>query len=227
MFEQQPAATAPRDARSRAWLWLIVINAAIYFGERLFGRGGGNLWDRFHLLPSEVFAGQVWQLVTYQFLHVNATHLAMNCLGLYFFGQPVGEHYGDRAVWRIYLFCGVMGGLAHCLLGWIYPGWYGRIAVVGASAGVYGMVGAFCWAFWSERFRLCLPFTRWGLPFSGQRLFVLFLVVGVFSMLDLKSGVAHDAHLGGMFAGLLLAQSRLRAKSGSARQKEADDVAVR
>ena len=44
---------------------------------------------------------------------------------------------------------------------------------------------------------------------------------------DLDSGVAHDAHLGGMFAGLLLAQSRLRAKSGPTRQKEADDVAVR
>jgi membrane associated rhomboid family serine protease len=217
MFEQRPSSTVPTGVRSRAWLWLVLANVGVFVAERSIGDGGRDWLARFHLLPSEVFAGKVWQLVTFQFLHVNLTHLVMNCLGLYFFGSPVGEHYRKGAVGWIYLVSGAMGGAAHCILGWRYPEWYGRIAVVGASAGVYGLVGAFCWIHWADRFKLCLPFTRWGLPFSGRRLFALFLFVGVVSMLDLKSGVAHDAHLGGMFMGVWMAQSWLKPRVPEAR----------
>lgn len=209
-----PRAVAPPPRRSStAWRWLVAVNVLVFLVERWLDRGSPALSVRlsawFHLLPGDVADGKIWQLLTFQFLHVNLSHLLLNCLGLYFFGQPVGESYGGRAVWRLYLICGVLGGLAHCVLGWIFPTWYGRIAVVGASAGVYGLVGAFCWIHWLDRFQLGLPGTRFGLPWSGQRLFVLFLVVGVLSMTDLKSRVAHDAHLGGLFAGLWFTQTFL------------------
>jgi membrane associated rhomboid family serine protease len=216
MFEQPHPVQAPTAVRSRAWFWLVLLNGAVFAAEHWLGHDRREWLARFHLLPSEVFAGKVWQLVTFQFLHINLTHLVMNCLGLYFFGQPVEEHYRARSVWWIYLLCGIMGGVAHCILGWFYPAWYGRIAVVGASAGVYGLVGAFCWVFWAERFKLCLPGTRWGLPFSGRRLFALFLLTGVLSMMDLKSGVAHDAHLGGMFMGVWMAQTWLKPRRATA-----------
>lgn len=214
MSDSKPPALPAPAVRSTAWIWLVGVNIAVFLVEALLKRSApgtaAQLQAWFHLLPGEVAQGALWQLLTFQFLHVGALHLLMNCLGLNLFAQPVGEEYGGRAVWRLYLLSGIGGGIAHCILGWVYPTWYGRIAVVGASAGVYGLAGAFCWMCWNDRFKVGLPGLDLGLRLSGQRLFALFFLVGIGSMLDLKSRVAHDAHLGGLFMGLILAQSMKR-----------------
>ena len=86
--------------------------------------------------------GLVFQLLTYQFLHGSMWHLLLNVVGLYFFGRAMEEVLGSAGMLKLYLASGVIGGLLFVGLGFAFPGKFGS-AVVGASAGVFGLVAAF------------------------------------------------------------------------------------
>lgn len=193
------------------WPALIFLNVAVFAVETWLRLKNPELGDRIYrelrLLPRDVQAGKVWQLLSFQFLHANLSHLALNLMGLWFFGRPLEVSRGRTATLALYLVTGAVGGFAHCVLGWVFPFHYGKVAVVGASAGLYGMIGAFAWAHWSERFTSSFLGGRINYSWTGQGLFVLFLVVGVVCMLDTKAKVAHDAHLGGMIMGLVFCQA--------------------
>ncbi len=60
--------------------------------------------------------GQVWRLLTYQFLHANIWHLVFNMWALYFFGYAVEYFMGARRYLIFYLSCGVAGALFSSLL---------------------------------------------------------------------------------------------------------------
>ncbi len=96
---------------------------------------------------------QVWRFITFQFLHADFWHLAMNMVGLFFFG-PIAERYlkSRRLFVAFYLCCGLCGAGLYLLLnlfGMLLPGdppiflahepW---IPLVGASAGVFGVLWA-------------------------------------------------------------------------------------
>jgi membrane associated rhomboid family serine protease len=186
-----------------AWLVLVLINAGVFIAEAILRAKAPDtaafLRQHLKLFPKNLASGEVWQLVTFQFLHANVTHLLLNCAGLWFFGRAVEEVRGARAVWLLYLACGAAGGLAHSILGWVFPLVY-SVSVVGASAGLYGMIGAFCWLNWHTRF--VTPFFRSSFDWRGVHMIVTFMAVGVICMLNPKSTVAHAAHLGGLFMGL-------------------------
>ena len=90
-----------------------------------------------------IYRGQIWRLLTFQFLHASPAHLAMNMIGLFLFGQIVEGQFGPRRYLAFYLLCGAAGALAYVLL------WSGGILIdspavpmVGASAGVFGVMMA-------------------------------------------------------------------------------------
>ena len=74
-------------------------------------------------------------------------------------------------------------------------------AVVGASAGAYGLVAAFAVLNWEERFTLLIYF----IPVSmrGKTLLWVSLALVVFGLLTPNSGIANAAHLGGILTGFL------------------------
>jgi membrane associated rhomboid family serine protease len=87
--------------------------------------------------------GQIWRVVTFQFLHAGAGHLLMNMLGLFFFGPIVEGHFGPRRYLAFYLLCGLAGAASYAALSAL------RVIVqnpatplVGASAGVFGLLVA-------------------------------------------------------------------------------------
>jgi membrane associated rhomboid family serine protease len=137
----------------------------------------------------------LWQLVTFQFLHLNFSHFFFNSFALYMFGRPVERALGNGRFWEIYFLSGITGGLLQAALGILFPGFFGG-DTVGASAGVSGLVAAFCL---KDRNAIILLF--FFLPVrAGYLLIGALAVAAFFTLVPSETGIAHAAHLGGMLA---------------------------
>jgi len=151
---------------------------------------------------------QVWQLLTYGFLHGGFAHLLFNMLALYMFGAPLELTWGPRRFLAFYLISVAGAGLCQLLVGW-WTVSSGGIAypTVGASGGVFGLLMAFGLLFPNQRVMLLFP----PIPMKA-RTFVI--VIGAISLLmgltggwglrPGEPGIAHFAHLGGMLFGWLV-----------------------
>jgi membrane associated rhomboid family serine protease len=181
---------------------LLVANVAIFLLQLATGDlliGPFALWP----LGSAQFGGapefELWQLVTYGFLHGSLTHLFFNMFALYMFGGEVEQLLGSRRFLIYYLVCIVGAAVAQIVvLGNLnLP----PVPTVGASGGVFGLLLAFGMAFPHRRLMLLFP----PIPMPA------WLFVTLYGLLELYLGitgsglgVAHFAHLGGMAAGYVL-----------------------
>jgi hypothetical protein len=140
-------------------------------------------------------------LLTFQFLHSCPApwHVLFNCLGLYFFGRPVEEIVGERKFLVLYLLSGVAGGLLQVLVTVGLPR-HLDVAVVGASAGVCGMIAIFCSINPMQELTTWIYF----LPITIRARYFLWALAGfsLYGTLVPTSTIAHAAHLGGILAGL-------------------------
>jgi membrane associated rhomboid family serine protease len=154
--------------------------------------------DNLALSTTGLRTGRIWQLLTFQFLHVGFWHLAFNLLTLWFFGRHVEERLGSRSFLKLYFLSGAAGGLLQAGLGWIVPRYFGNIPTFGASAGICGIISAFALMEPEAEIRI------WGvLPIKAKHL--LWFGGGValfFTLVPSDGGVAHAAHLGGYLAGM-------------------------
>ncbi|WP_193211899.1 rhomboid family intramembrane serine protease [Luteolibacter marinus] len=125
--------------------FLLISNLVIYFVDMLFLKYTITNWGAF-TIESGLMQGRIWELITFQFLHGSPGHVILNCVGIYVFGPFVERWWGSRKFTAFYLACGVAGALFFTLLTvtGILPhrGDYPAIQnpLVGASAGIYGML---------------------------------------------------------------------------------------
>src|SRR6476660_61668 len=123
---------------------IIVLIIAFVIQSLLLFYGDFQVTEHLALSVAGLRQGKIWQLLTFQFLHSAPWpwHVLFNCLGLYFFGRRVEESLGSRRFISLYLLSGVVGGILQVLLTFVprHP----DIPVVGASAGVCGMIALFC-----------------------------------------------------------------------------------
>jgi rhomboid protease GluP len=84
--------------------------------------------------PDFVFAGQWWRLITAGFLHGGLMHIVFNSWALMDVGRHAEEIYGARRMVVIYLLSTIGGFLASMF--------WTRSVSVGASAGLFGLIGA-------------------------------------------------------------------------------------
>lgn len=137
---------------------------------------------------------RVWQLFTFQFLHDRPEpwHLLFNCLTLWFFGRAVEETLGAKGFLKVFFLSGFLGGLVQVLVEAIM----GRGGfVVGASAGVMGLVVAYAVLF-PER-----DFYFWFVLIKPKYLVMFFGALALYGVFVPYGRMAHAAHLGGMLAG--------------------------
>ena len=126
-----------------------------------------------------------WTVLTTIFLHVNIIHIASNLLFLVLFGFILEEQVTKSQWWMTFFITGLVGSLSFVgfdILGNLltsFPNSTGFDCGVGASGAVYGIMG-----------------TAVGL----RVLIILIFLIG----LDIFAGGGGPAHLGGLFAGLLL-----------------------
>lgn len=149
-------------------------------------------------------AGRVWQLITFQFMHAGFLHILGNMIGLYFFGRAMEEMLGAKGMLRLYLLSGTVGGLFHVALGLAFPKIFGHSYVLGASAGVLGLIAAFATRAPEQPITLLVFFVI-PVSFRAKWLLLMEAVVSV-GGLFMGGNTAHGAHLGGMLTGIVYAR---------------------
>lgn len=201
---------------SRPWTattLLIVLNVGVFLLQAiLYGyppdfRQGPPM----ALQVDQLLRGYVWQLLTYQFLHGGLLHILLNCWGIFAFGRDVEQALGKRTFLILYLASGVVGGLLQVLAS---LGWHGHFggAVVGASAGLFGIIAAFAMMYPNRALTLLLFFVI-PVTLRAKTLLMVSGAIAVFGILFPGKEIAHAAHLGGMLAGMVFIR-QMRHKLG-------------
>ena len=142
---------------------------------------------------------EIWQLLTYGFLHGGISHLFFNLLALWMFGAQIENAWGLRRFATYYFVCVIGAGLVQLL---VVTFFVDNIApTIGASGGVFGLLLAYGMMFPNRVIVLLIPpipiKAKWFVIFYGG-LTLFFGITGT------ASGIAHFAHLGGMLFGFLL-----------------------
>ena len=152
-----------------------------------------DLWIFLAFIP--IFALEApWMFLTSIFLHSNFSHLLFNMFALFFFGMYLERIVGRQTFVIIFILSGIVGNLGHMIT---TPD--PSIPAIGASGAVYGVMGAL-----AVLVPFMLVFVYGMLPLPMVVVAILYAIldlVGIFS----PSGIAHGAHLGGMFVGIVLA----------------------
>jgi membrane associated rhomboid family serine protease len=198
----------PRN-RSSVLVWLIAAILAVFVLQIAFillplgGRGVPA--QLLGLTADDLKSFQVWRLLTYSFVHSSGNlllHLLGNVLGLYFIGREVLPLVGSRRFLGFYAAAVVAGGLAWSAVNWNHGG-----LLVGASAGVMGLLAVFA-CFYPHRPITLLIFFVLPVTVKPKHLalgLAAFDLLG-FLIYELPHatntlGIAHSSHLGGMAAG--------------------------
>ena len=191
--------------------WIIVVNVGVF----LLGAAGlhQRLEDLGYLSTFMLVKRlEFWRVITFQFLHANIWHIAMNMLGLYMFGGLVEQHLGSRRYAAFYLVCGMagrvmylllnLGGLIAVAMGWgqipILLKGSSDIRLVGASAGVFGVIMACAYIAPNAVVQLIFP----PIPIRLKLLAYGYVAIAAINVLAQGQNAGGDAaHLGGAIAG--------------------------
>ncbi len=204
MLDDRPYIRRPAfDSRRSATMILLVALVALFvleWGVIFYGRLPVEDWLglSLHGLVEKRF----WQPLTFQFLHAGPWpfHLLFNCIGLYFFGRSVEEAIGTRSFLKLYFLSGFVGGAVQILATWVLPQ-QADGPVVGASAGVMGLIAAYARLFPLREITMFVYF--FPITLRAQYFFWFSLLISAFGTLVPFGGIAHGAHLGGLLMGVV------------------------
>ncbi|PTM59696.1 rhomboid family intramembrane serine protease [Desmospora activa] len=139
--------------------------------------------------------GEWWRLITPIFLHIGLMHFLFNSFALYLLGPQLEWLFGRLYFMALYLLTGIMGNLATVYVGDSYIS-------AGASGSIYGLFGVYLYLFLFRRGSMD--------PDTGKGLLALVGINILFSLIVPNINLV--AHLGGLFAGMMLAGPLLRMK---------------
>lgn len=193
----------PHRSRWSATVILLVVVVVCFALQNIalvYFKGGRWIGEYFALSVNGLKHGFVWQLLTFQFLHGDLGHLFFNCVGLFFFGRTVESRLGVKQFLRIYFLSGVAGGVLQALMQWWLPMYFGdwNRLVVGASAGVMGIIAAF--ALMEPDAPVLFNFF---IPIKAKHLlWGQFAIALFYTLVPAPSCTANAAHLGGLLAAI-------------------------
>jgi rhomboid-like protein len=170
---------------------------------------------------------QVWQPITYMFMHGSIMHIFFNMFALYSFGSILEAHWGGKRFINFYLITG-LGALAlqwgvqafevYQLTGAVFNDlstlsvsdpaavqtlqqiYFGPM--VGASGAIFGVLVAFAMLYPNlEMYIMFIP-----VPVKAKYIIPVYIVIELFLGVAKFEGdsVAHFAHLGGALIGYIL-----------------------
>ncbi|HEV2087424.1 MAG TPA: rhomboid family intramembrane serine protease [Cryptosporangiaceae bacterium] len=191
-------------------LWLLTIVAAVLTGDvsiaevgRLVATGGTTgITEWGAALPLArcsdgalcgIAAGEYYRLLTADFLHYGLIHIGFNMYVLWVFGRECERLLGRSRFLALYLLTGVGGSVA------VYAFGAPNVASAGASASIFGLLGA-----------LFFFFRRLRMDMRG----LTFLIVGNFALGFFIPNISILGHLGGLAAGAAIGALLAYAPSG-------------
>jgi membrane associated rhomboid family serine protease len=180
---------------------LILINVAVFGLQYLLG----GLFDVYFALwpPQAARLGypdfQIWQLLSYGFMHGSPMHLFFNMFAVYMFGSDIERLFGPKRYLIYYLTCVVGAALMHLIV--VTASGMPPLPTVGASGGVFGLLLAFGMAFPRRTLMLIFP----PIPMPAWLFVTLYGIFELYmGITQTASGIAHFAHLGGMATGFVM-----------------------
>jgi len=191
---------------------LLIINILCWLAQYILASKGINIaeYTGLHFILSDKFMPH--QFITYMFMHdwTGFSHVFFNMFAVFMFGRTLEMVWGPKRFLLYYLFTGIGAGIVQEIVWtvqlWDYLSMPGIETVpyltVGASGAVFGILLAFGMLFPNaELFIIPFPF-----PIKAKYFVigygVIELVLGVVDRAG--DSVAHFAHLGGLFFGLIL-----------------------
>jgi membrane associated rhomboid family serine protease len=167
-------------------LWVIIgINLVIFIAARI----NDNVVIQLGLVPS-LIGERPWTILTAMFVHYDIWHIFGNMLTLYYFGRVLSQLVGQNKFLLLYFGGGILGNALYILLA---PP---QSIAIGASGAIYAIAGALV---------VMMPTMRvaiWGiLPLPLWMVILLFFVL--WSLPNVVPGIAWQAHIGGLVAGLI------------------------
>ncbi len=150
-----------------------------------------SIFEALALYPTKLFGGDIKGLFTHMFLHASWSHLLANMIALWGAGVIVERDMGSAKFGAVYLFSGIVAGLAHSLL---FPA--SDVPTVGASGAIFGVIALLF---------LLMPFKVTFMllvPMPAVLVGLILIAVEASSFLVANDvGIAHDAHLAGFIFG--------------------------
>lgn len=140
---------------------------------------------------------EIWQPLTYMFIHMDMGHLFFNMFALWMFGRQLEYDLGSKRFFLYYMLTGV--GAAIIQLAVMYLA-NDPALVIGASGAVYGIL----LAFGMIHPNLPLYFIFIPVPVKAKYIVIGYGVLELLQGITVNDGVAHFAHLGGMIFGVLI-----------------------
>src|SRR6185437_14934209 len=177
---------------------ILIMNIGLFIATVLFSMKSGNnnavmdidmqtLFAFGAKYRPYILAGQWWRLITAGFLHGGLLHIGMNLWVLFDLGAAVEEIYGAARMIVIYMVSSVLGFYVSTL-------WNPGVPSVGASAALFGMVGAM----------LALG-VRHRSAIGNQIRSVYMRYVIYLLLFSLLPGIDMAAHIGGLIGGFGMA----------------------
>jgi membrane associated rhomboid family serine protease len=173
------AATAP------GVMTILIINVICFIAQEAVP----DITFRFGLVPRAIDAGEWWRLLTPMVLHADIIHILFNSIALFSFGPYVEGAFGTRRFVTLYVASGFFASATSYALGPVNK------LGVGASGAIFGMIGVL----------LVYAFKRRSSAVHGQFLTQLVFIIGLNLWIGFTNPfIDNYAHLGGLFAGMLL-----------------------
>jgi membrane associated rhomboid family serine protease len=130
----------------------------------------------------------LWQTITFQFLHGDLKHLSYNIITILFIGLFLERFETGTFLLTVFLLSGAIGGLAQSYECGSF------CTIIGASASLYGLMGASIFYIREWLFRLLIIYSicyEVTLPYDPN-------------LLGIKTQVAHMAHFMGGVTGIII-----------------------
>lgn len=187
---------------------LLIANVVAYLATMLLDTN--DIYELFALFPVGSPFFELWQPVTYMFLHGDFSHLFFNMFALWMFGRGLEMEMGSKRFIIYYFTCGIGAALVQLGMANIdimnmtfdfEVQNYLRIPTVGASGAVFGLLLAFGMLHPNATIMLLIP----PIPMKAKWFVMIYGVIELLLIIfQAQDGIAHFAHLGGMFWGWLL-----------------------
>jgi membrane associated rhomboid family serine protease len=158
---------------------------------------GSWVYTNFALKPSTVFA-KPWTIVSSMFMHSGFGHLIFNMIALFFFGIYLERVIGEENLLRVYFLGGAFASVAYVITSLVLRIPPPYVDAVGASGAIFAVMGALV---------VLRPNITVYIYFIFPMPLYVFMIIYVFmtvpELLNPVDNIAHNAHLGGLLAGLL------------------------
>ncbi len=176
---------------------LIIVNVIIFAMEFQSSSATGQVelrpWVDVFMLRSAM--PDLWQFITYAFLHGGTMHIVGNMFFLYLFGNNVNDKLGHIGYLCFYLAGAVFSGIGHSLMH--------ASPVLGASGAVAAVTGAYLVLYPQTLITVVYWFIFIGTMEISALYFIAFKMIFLDNVITRYTpNVAYDAHLSGYAFGI-------------------------